>query len=149
MEIKEFRQRVKPGKKLLIDSKELDVLEVVKYAFDDGGYYIKCYLSDGYVIAEDSEMDVYILVRQIHPDFQEPFKKIIEYDEKRFKFLYFAHTTAEEVWGKGRAKKGSGEKFWDYMAEDGSYLSLGISDASNERLDFYGRTFKPSDLEMK
>lgn len=149
MEIKEFRKDIKPGKILLIDSKKLKVLEVVKYAFDEGGYYIKCYLSDGYVIAEDSEMNIYILVKQVHPDFKEPFPRKIRYDGKDFKFLYFAHTIAEQVWGKGRAEKGSGERFWDYMAEDRSYLSLGISDGTNTRLDFYGRTYKPDELQMK
>ncbi|MFH1855062.1 MAG: hypothetical protein ABH810_01495 [bacterium] len=149
MEIEKFRKTIKPGLKLVVEDKELTVLEVIKYRFDDGGFYIKCSLSDDYVIAEDKEMNVYIIVNPVNANFTEPFSEKIKFDNKDFKFLYFAHTVAEEVWGEGRVKKGSGERFWDYMAEDGSYLSLGISDLSNKKVDFYGKTIASECVNIK
>ena len=149
MEIREFRERVSPGKKVLTEGKELTVLEVIKYRFDDGGFYFKCYLSDNYLIAEDEEMNVYILVKPVDVGLLARDMNDVEFDNKKFKFLYFAHAIAEEVWGKGRAEKNSGEKFWDYMAEDGSYLSLGIADGSNEKVDFYGKTLLPEKVSIK
>ncbi|MFH1767387.1 MAG: DUF4178 domain-containing protein [Patescibacteria group bacterium] len=149
MEIEKFRKTIKPGSKLIVEDKEFTVLEVIKYRFDDGGFYIKCSLSDDYVIAEDKEMNVYIIVKPVNANFTEPFPKKLKFDNKDFKFLYFAHTIAEEVWGEGRAKQGSGERFWDYMADDGSYLSLGISDESNEKVDFYGKTLIPGEVNLK
>ena len=63
----------------------------------------------------------------------------VDFDGKKFKFLYTAHATAEEIQGEEIFKKGDSEKFWDYKAEDNSYLSLGINDKAGERMDFYGR----------
>ena len=100
------------------------------------------------MIAEDEEMGVYILVKTVDMSLTEPFPKLIKHDGKTFKFLYFAHAIAEEVWGNDSVR-GTGEKFWDYMSDDGSYLSLGISDESNEKVDFYGKTVDKKNVSIK
>ena len=139
MNISEFRSKIKPGIKLSADGKDFDVKEVVRFRFDDGNFYIKCYLSDGYVFADDLNENIFLLVKETKTDFQQPFPDKIDFDGKKFRFLYNAHAVAEEIEGEEIFKKGDSESFWDYEAEDGSYLSLGISDQTGERADFYGK----------
>ena len=108
---------------------------------DDGSFYIKCFLSDNYVFADDLENNMFLLVKEVKTLFVQPFAKELEFDAKEFKFLFSAHAVAEEVMGKEILKKGYAERFWDYKSEDDSYLSLGIEDDSGKRLDFYGKIF--------
>lgn len=138
MDVTEFRLKIKTHAKLLIGTKEFDVQEVVKFRFDDGGFYIKCFLNDGYVFADDLAENMFLLVKETSTAIGEPFPHELEFRGKKFHFLYTAHTIAEEIQGEEIFKKGDSERFWDYSAEDGSYLSLGIEDHTGERSDFYG-----------
>lgn len=139
MNVTEFRNKIKPNIKMIIDDKEFTVKEVVKFRFDDGEFYMKCFLSDDYIFADDLNEDMFILVKEVKTLFKHPFPKELAYQGKNFKFSYTAHAVAEKIWGEEIFKKGDGETFWDYEAEDGSYLSLGIYDNTKESLDFYGK----------
>ncbi len=138
MNVKEFREKIKPFSRLSIEGKEFLVKEVVKFRFDDGSFYIKCWLSDDFVFADDLNENMFILVKEVKTSFVEPFQKNLEYNGKEFSFLYSAHAVAEETQGEEVFKKGDGEKFWDYMSKDNSYLSLGINDKNGKRQDFFG-----------
>ena len=139
MDVKEFRMKIKSGAKLLVGGQEFLVKEVVKFRFDDGSFYIKCFLNDGYVFADDLNENSFVLVKEVKTEFQLPFLEKINFDGKEFEFIYEAHAVAEEVEGEEIFKRGDAERFWDYKADDGSYLSLGINDETNERFDFYGK----------
>jgi len=139
MEVTEFRSKIKPDIKLSANGKDFIVKEVVKFQFDDGSFYIKCFLSDDFVFADDLNENLFLLVKETKTPFQQPFPQELDFDGKKFKFLYTANAIAEEIQGEEIFKKGDSEKFWDYKADDGSYLSLGINDKTKERLDFYGK----------
>jgi len=139
MKIKDFRLKIKSAKSIKIEGKNFKVREVVKFRFDDGNFYIKCFLNDGYVLADDESNNFYLLVQETKTNFKQPFAKKINYEGKEFIFLYSAHATAEETFGEEIFKKCESESFWDYKASDKSYLSLGVIDSKNERLDFYGK----------
>lgn len=149
MEITDFRSKIKPGARVLADGKELAVKEVVKFRLDDGSFYIKCFLSDGYVLADDLQENIFLLVKELETPFHQPFPKKLEFRGKEFEFLYDAHAVAEEIEGEEIFKKGDREKFWDYKAKDGSYLSLGEHDETKERMDFYGKILKTGEVELK
>lgn len=142
MTVGEFREKVKPNITLSIEDKDFLVREVVKFRFDDGTFYTKCFLNDGYVFADDLNENIFLLVKETKTLFIQPFGKELEFEAKKFKFLYTAHAIAEEIFGEEICKKGYGESFWDFKAEDNSYLSLGEKDGNGDRLDFYGRIIK-------
>lgn len=148
MNVTEFRKKVKVGEKLYIEDREFIIEQVIKFRFDDGDFYIKCFLSDGYVFADDLEENIFLLVKEVKTKIEEPFPKKLSYDNKEFNFLYDAHAIAEEIWGKEYFKKGDSESFTDYKAKDDSYLSLGKLDKTGERLDFYGKIVKPKDVHF-
>ncbi len=148
MDVPEFRSKIKPGIKLSADGRDFIVKEVVRFKFDDGSYYTKCYLSDDYVFADDSNENMFLLVRETKTDFTQPFPNELDFDGKKFKFLYNAHAVAEKTEGEEIFKKGDSEAFWDYKAEDGSYLSLGINDQTGERADFYGKIVPNDKIEL-
>lgn len=148
MEVPEFRSKIKLGIKLAVDDKEFTVKEIIKFRFDDGSFYIKCFLSDDYVFADDLNENMFLLVKEIKTPFKQPFPEELTFDGKKFKFLYTAHAIAEEIQGEKIFKKGDGERFWDYKAEDSSYLSLGINDNTHERLDFYGKIIKTNEVNL-
>jgi hypothetical protein len=139
MQVNEFREKVKPNVKITVEGKDFVIKEVVKFRFDDGTFYIKCWLSDDYVLADDLNENMFILVKETKTDFKPPFHEKVEYENKEFKFLYKAHAVAEEISGEEVFKKGDSESFWDFKADDNSYLSLGVNDQTNERQDFYGK----------
>lgn len=149
MQVTEFRSKIKPNIRLSADGGDFTVREVVKFGFDDGSFYIKCFLSDGYVFADDLNENMFLLVKEIKTPFQQPFPSELDFEGKKFEFLYTAHATAEETRGEEIFKKGDSERFWDYKAEDNSYLSLGINDKTNERLDFYGKIVANDTVELK
>lgn len=149
MEVTEFRSKIKPNIKLSADDKSFVVKEVVKFRFDDGSFYIKCFLSDDYVFADDLNENMFLLVKEVETPFQQPFPQKIDFDGRRFQFIYTAHAVAEEIGGEEIFKKGDSEKFWDYKAEDGSYLSLGINDNTKEKLDFYGKIVNNSNVKLE
>lgn len=148
MDVIEFRSKIKPNIKLVIENKEYIVKEVIKFRLDDGSFYIKCFLSDNYVFADDLDENIFLLVKEIKTSFQEPFPQELDFRGKKFKFLYIAHAVAEEIQGEEIFKKGDGERFRDYKAEDNSYLSLGIMDRTKERLDFYGKIVANDDVSF-
>ena len=148
MTVQEFRDKVRPFSKLSISGRDFLIEEVVKFRFDDGTFYIKCWLNDGYVFADDLNENMFLLVKEMKTIFVQPFPEEFDFDAERFKFLYSAHAVAEETQGKEICKKGYGETFWDYKSEDNYYLSLGIRDADNERLDFYGKIIDNNLVEI-
>ncbi len=139
MKVTEFRSRIKPKTKLSADGRDFIVKEVVKFRFDDGNFYVKCFLNDGYVFADDLNENIFLLVKETKTSFNQPFPQELNFQGKQFRFFYSAHAVAEEVQGEEIFKKGDGERFWDYKAEDNSYLSLGVIDKTNERSDFCGK----------
>jgi hypothetical protein len=149
MDVAEFQSKIRPGIKLSIANSEYLVKEVVKFRFDDGSFYIKCFLNDGYVLADDLNENSFILVREVKTEFQLPFPKRINFDGKDFEFIYNAHAIAEEIGGEEIFKKGDAERFWDFKADDGSYLSLGINDQTNRRADDYGKIISVDEIEFK
>lgn len=142
MDVEEFRKNIKAGSRVIADGREFIAEQVIKFRFDDGSFYIKCFLTDGFVLADDSNDNFFVLVKEIQNDIREPFPESLEYDGKQFKFLFEAHAVAEESQGKEIFKNGESERFWDYESDDGSYLSLGIHDQTGNRQDFYGKTIE-------
>jgi len=149
MQVEEFRSKIKAGMSLIINSEKFIIKEVVKFRFDNGSFYIKCFLSDGYVFADDLNENIFILVKEVKTPFKQPFPPNLEFKNKTFNFTYNAHAIAEEIWGEEIFKKGNSESFWDYKAEDNSYLSLGIIDETKERLDFFGRIVENKEVGLK
>jgi len=149
MEVIEFRSKIKPNIKLSADGKSFIVKEVVKFRFDDGSFYIKCFLGNNYVFADDLNENMFLLVKETKTDFQQPFSQELDFDGKRFRFLYTAHAVAEEIQGEEIFKRGGSERFWDYKAEDSSYLSLGINDNTREKLDFYGKIVDNDSVKLE
>lgn len=147
MQVQEFRKKIKPNLKIVVGDKKFLVKSVVKFRLDDGNFYIKCFLNNKYVLADDDNENIFVLVREVETKIKEPFRKSIVYNKEKFDFLYKAHATAEEVSGEEIFKKGEGESFWDYQSVSGNYLSLGIVDKNHERMDFYGRKIKEINLE--
>ena len=146
MRVQEFRKKITAGATIIVDDKELDVLEVVLFRFADKSFYIKCFLSDGYVLADDAQTNAFVLVREVTCDIAPPFPEELTYAGKEFTFLFDAHAVAERISGEPIFAEGDSETFWDYESEDGSYLSLGINDQSGERQDFYGKTVSDIDF---
>lgn len=134
---------------LSAEGRDFGVREVVKFRFDDGNYYIKCFLEGGFVFADDLSENTFILVKEIKTPFKRPFPENLEFGGKNFKFLFSAHAVAEEIQGAEVFKKGNSERFWDYAADDGSYLSLGINDQSGERSDDWGKIVNNGDIAIK
>ena len=94
------------------------------------------------VFADDLNINTFLLVKEVRTSFLQPFPVKLEFEGKKFSFLFTAHAIAEEIQGEEIFKKGDSERFWDYKAGDDSYLSLGINDNTDERLDFYGKIIK-------
>ena len=127
----------------------LNIGRRIKFRFDDGSFYIKLFLNDGYVFADDLNENMFLLVKEIKTTFKLPFPNELTFQNKQFKFLYNAHAVAEEIQGEEIFKKGDSERFWDYKAKDNSYLSLGINDKTGGRLDFYGRIIDNKNVGLK
>ena len=99
MQVQEFRSKIKVGLSLNISNEKFLIKEVVKFRFDDGSFYMKCFLNDGYVFADDLNENIFILVKEVKTPFKMPFPEKLEFDKKAFNFSYNAHAVAEEVWG--------------------------------------------------
>lgn len=149
MEVKEFREKIRAGAKLSAGNESFDVREVVKFRFDDGSFYIKCFLNDGYVFADDLNENMFLLVKETNTPFQPPFPQKLDFGGKGYEFLYTAHAVAEEIWGEEMFKRGDSERFWDYKADDGSYLSLGTDDKTGKRADFCGRIVSNDSIKLE
>lgn len=149
MDVVEFRSKIAFNSTLVIGGQPFAVKEVVKFRFDDGSFYIKCFLEGGYVFADDLNENMFLLVKETKTPFQPPFPEILEFAGRKFDFLYTAHAIAEEVQGEEIFKKGDSERFWDYKAGDGGYLSLGIGDETGERSDFFGKIVTNNSIELK
>jgi len=149
MNVDEFRKTIQLESIIQINDQDYKIDELVKFKFDDGSYYTKLYLKNGFVFADDDENNMFLLVEPIKTEFKPPYVKTLEFHGKKFNFLYSAHATAEETKGKQIFPQGNSEGFWDYMSEDGSYLSLGIDDQSKEKVDFYGKIIKPEQVSLK
>ncbi len=151
MDVKEFREKIKQESTIVVDNIDYKIEELVKFRLDDGSFYIKCYLENDFVFADDLDNNMYLLVRPVKTNLNLPFPDSLEFDGKEFNFLFDAHATAEEVSSEKYFKKGEAESFWDFQAEDGSYLSLGISDTDTtaDRADFYGKIIQPSQVGLR
>ena len=148
MNVSEFRLKIEPNIILSIDDKDFIVKKVVKFRFDNNDFYIKCFLNDDYVFADDLDQNTFILAKEVKTPFKD-YPQEINFENKKFKFLYTAHATAEEIQGEEIFKKGDSESFWDYKAEDNFYLSLGVVDSTKERLDFYGKILDNDSITLK
>ncbi len=149
MDVLEFRSKITANATLSINGQRFSVKEVVKFRFDDGSFYVKCFLEDGYVFADDLTENMFLLVKEIKTPIQQPFPKKLEFDGQEFDFLYTAHAVAEEVQGAEIFKKGDSERFWDYQIAGGGYLSLGINDKTGERSDFYGKIVANDSIKLE
>src|SRR3989344_1215274 len=110
MGVTEFRSKIKPNIKLSADGRDFMVKEVVKFRFDDGSFYIKCFLSDDYVFADDLNENMFLLVKEVETPFHQPFPQEIDFDGRKFQFIYTAHAVAEETEGEEIFKKGDSER---------------------------------------
>jgi hypothetical protein len=111
MQVKQFRSKISPNITLEVEGKNFFVKEVIKFRFDDGSFYIKCFLSQGYVFADDLNENMFVLVKETETPFQQPFPKELNFEGKRFTYLYTAHAIAEEVYGEEIFKKVTAKDF--------------------------------------
>ena len=148
MKVTEFRSKIHSGQKMSLAGREFIAKEVVRFRFDDGSIYVKCFLGDGYALADDSNENIFILVKEVDADISEPFPKAFRFDGKEFAFSYSAHATAYEIEGEEIFKKGHSELFSDYKADDGSYLSLGVVEETGKRMDLYGKILTEKDVRF-
>lgn len=149
MNVTEFREKININSKLIIKNSEYKIRELIKFRYDDGSLYTKCYLENDFVFADDLNSNTFLLVKPVNQSLSFPYPKEFSFDGKQFKFLFEAHAVADEIYGEDIFfKKDEGEKFWDYQADDGSYLSLGISDVDQHKADFYGNIIKPEELKV-
>ena len=142
-----FRETLIINFKINIKGKELGIKEIVKFRLSDGSYYTKLFLDEGYVLADDSNNNYFILVKEVKSGLKIKGGKV-NYKSKEFEFLYNAEAVAEEVQGESIFRKGEKESFWDYKSKDNSYLSLGIVEKNKERLDFFGEIVQPKDISF-
>ncbi len=148
MNVKDFRKVIKANVVLMIEGKKYQIEELVKFRVDDGTYYFKCYLKNGYVFAEDSENNIYQLLKHIKTSISQPFPKKLRFQNKDFTFLYDANATAEEVSSEKHFGKKQSEHFWDYKDDEENYLSLGINDWNGKRADCIGKIIKPEEVDL-
>ena len=139
MHVKEFREKIKLSSKVIVEGKKFKIKQLVKFRLNTGDYYTKLFFTNGYVLADDLDEDMFILVKEIDTDFTRPFPKNIAYNNRNFEFSYEAEAITEEVTGEGQFKVGDEEKFWDYETEEGDYLSLGIDIKTEKRMDLIGK----------
>ncbi len=149
MNIKKFRQKIWQADNIVINGKKYPLEGIIRFDFSDGNFYVKCFLGGGYVFADDESGDSFLLVKEVKTPFIPPFPERLEFEGKELKFIFEAHAVAREVKGKEIFKIGDAEKFWDYKAADGSYLSLGINDQTGQRLDFYGSIVETSRVGLE
>lgn len=154
MTTKEFVRKAKVGSRVKVAGKVFTIKEVIKWKMlRSQGFYHKYVLEDeggddGYRFAEDPDAGKFLLVhifKFAHPD---SFLPEYEIEGKRFKFSYGEVCAAAEVKGDFCHKVGDLESFWDYEAEDGSYLSLGSVLPSGEREDLIGHWVKPREVKI-
>ena len=148
MNVAKFRKQININSKVIVEGKEYKIKQLVKFRLADGDWYMRLFFTDGNVLADDLGENIFILVKKIETDFELPFPKKLVYQNKEFKFSYDARAVAEEVFGEGVFRVGDSEKFWDYEAEDGSYLSLGIDDKTGKRMDLVGKIVKQVDVTV-
>ena len=149
MNVTEFREKVKPGATLLVAGQSYTVEQVVTFRMDDGSENIKCFLIDEHVFADDLAQNSYFLGKKVETPYVEPFPPRVSFEGKELEFLYTAHETAIASVGKEIYKNGESEWFWDYQAEDGSYLSIGTEDSTRERWDCFGKIIQPDEVQFK
>jgi hypothetical protein len=148
MNVKQFRERIRFTSKVIVEGQEFKIQQLIKFRLDDGSHYMKLFFTNGYVFADDLEENMFILVKRIDTDFQQPFPKQVKYDNKKFKFTYQARAVAEKVTGEGEFKVGDAEKFWDYETSTGDYLSLGLDEKTKERMDLTGKIVDNEDVSI-
>lgn len=149
MTVSEFCKIVKPNIKLVINNNEFIVKQIIKFRFSDGDFYIKCFLDNGYVLADDLNENMFVLVKEVETTFQLPFPKNLTYKNQEYTFLYEAEAIAEKIFGENIIELGYKEKFWDFKSENNNYLSLGIDEKTGVRMDFFGEIVSEKDLNIK
>lgn len=149
MNVTEFEKKININSIIVIKNKKYKIREIVKFRVDDGSSYTKCYLENDFILAGDSSVNSYLLMKPVDQNFSFPYARELIFDNKFFKFLFEAHAIAVEIFGEDTFfKVGEGEKFWDYSGPDGYYLSLGINDIDNHKADHYGLIIKSKDLKI-
>ncbi len=146
-DVESFRKSLNINSKLRIKNKEFFIKQIVKFRLDDGSYYMKLFLNEDYVLADDSKLNSFIFVKESKANLKIK-ESDVDFKNKKFRFSYKAHAVAEEVDGEEIFAKGESESFWDYESKDGSYLSLGIVDKTNKRLDFVGKIISLEDIKI-
>lgn len=146
-DVNHFRDVIDINSIIKIKGKKYKIKQIVKFRFDDGSYYMKLFLENGYVLADDLGGNSFILVKEEKTGLKIKEGKI-NYKGKNFNFIYSAHATAEEIEGEEIFKKGESESFCDYTSKQGDYLSLGTIDKTKERLDFIGKIVYSNDLQI-
>jgi len=153
MKTQEFVGRVKSGMRVGVGEKVFEAKQKIKWRMlRSGGCYHKYVLvdregNDGYRLAEDPESERFILVKVFESEIDELASEV-EVEGRGFSFSYSEFCVAEEVWGEEIYRKGAMEIWWDYEAEDGSYLSLGNSLPGGEREDLIGRWVEPEEVQL-
>jgi len=69
MNVQEFREKLKLNSKVVIDDSEFRIKQLVKFRLDDGDYYMKLFFTNGYVLADDLDENMFILVKEIDSEF--------------------------------------------------------------------------------
>jgi hypothetical protein len=144
----EFRKKISLNSMLKIKGRKFKIKQIIKFRLNSGDFYIKVFLENGYVLADDLESNSFIFVKEIGKNNLVPNKTKIFYKNENFEFLYKASAIAEEVFGEGEFKLGEGEVFWDYKTEENKYLSLGIVNKTNERMDLIGEIIYGKNIEL-
>jgi len=148
MNVSEFRKKINIKSKVIVEGEEYKIKQLVRFRLDDGSFYIKLFFTDGHVLADDLDENMFIFVKEIDTDFQMPFPREVVYDGKKFKFSYKAHAVVEEVMGVGQFQVNDSEKFWDYETENGDYLSLGMDDKTDKRMDLVGKIVSNNEIKI-
>jgi len=141
--VKDFREKLDINSTLRIKGKDFKIEQIVKFRMDNGDFYMKLFLENGYVLADDLEEDIFIFVKEIDVDIE----KEVLFEGKKYEFSYKAATEAEEVIGKEIFAKGAKEVYCDYT-HGNDYLSLGLVESTGERMDLAGEVLKGKDIEI-
>lgn len=148
MQIENFKEEVNLENRVLIDEREFEIMEIVRFELSDGSVCVKLFLDDGYVFIEDEQQDIFILMEHTKTEIEEPFPEIVDFDSKKYTFQYSSSAVAIEIEGDEIFPEGAKEKFWNYESRDGSYLSLGVIEETGKRMDLCGAIVEKDDVEL-
>jgi len=145
-------KEIKVGDVLDIGGTKFEVVQRIKWKMLlSNSSYIKFVLKSpkgDFRLAYDDEAEKWIFGKVVETGIKMPFGKEVIWKGKRFKFYAKEVCIAEEVQGSGKFRVGSMEAWWDFTAEDGSYISLGYDIETLEREDIVGRWVEVNEVEV-